>query len=107
MHKHITLCFVAAALCYSAPAFADKTCVAPGHPDCKITCDDDQGCIAYYDESGECGDDCCKTTCTDNNQARGKKKGASLRKGSVAAQGVSQQLFEQLLRKAKDRSKKP
>jgi hypothetical protein len=77
-----------------------------GHPDCKITCDDDQGCIAYYDESGECGDDCCKTTCTDNHQAT-SKKGASLRKGAVAAQGVSENLLTQLMRKVRERNKRP
>jgi hypothetical protein len=37
-----------------------------------ITCSDEQGCIAYYDESGDAATIAAKTTCT-HNQGTGPK----------------------------------
>lgn len=82
----------------------DCTCTAPGHNDCSITCDPGQGCIALYDESGECGDDCCRTTCTDNSRPAARRSGQN---ASFVGKNVTRSSLERLFSGSRKKNLKP
>jgi len=72
--------------------YADKTCTAPGHQDCTITCKN--GCIAlYYEPDGP-----CKTKCSGDDD---RAMGAKIKKGgaSVSASELSASEVQALLRR--------
>lgn len=98
-----------ACLMFASPASAeckqsgdpDCTCTAPGHDDCTITCKPGQGCVALYDESGECGDHCCSTTCT----GEGKSARATPRmNASFVAKGANRGAIERAIARLKNKN---
>jgi hypothetical protein len=67
-----------------------RTCTAPGHPTCTITCDD--GCAVLYEEP----DGPCRSMCSGDDDALRKTK---KRTHSIDAKDLTAQQIRSLLQK--------